>query len=132
MGELRKENIVSEYNQSLPDPGFVVYLSNRGMPLVFNRKLDESHTLPTLTVENYMKWYDLYLVMPDGTVKALDLEEYLGLGFDMGDHCWKPAHVARYAAMKGYDICSNSFEMLIGRWRQDHEGVDYTWVNGDG
>ena len=46
-----------------------MYLSERGHTLVYWSPPSE---VPVLTVENYVKWYGLYLVHPDGRVGVGD------------------------------------------------------------
>lgn len=49
-----------------PDP---VHTSDRGRPLVTGGRCSARHTV--LTVESYIKWYDIYTVTPAGRVGRL-------------------------------------------------------------
>ncbi|PGT90159.1 hypothetical protein COD17_10340 [Bacillus thuringiensis] len=49
-----------------------------------------------LTAENYDKWYDLYVIETDGTVKVVDdLNEILFDGWR--DHCIEPSYFKKLA-----------------------------------
>jgi hypothetical protein len=83
---------------------------------------------PVITVENYMKWYDLFLLHPDYSVTAFDHYEkwYVQLSNEfvrttlVGDHCWNPSYVMELEKRTGYILCSESIEMITGRWVRDH------------
>lgn len=68
------------------------YLSDRQIPLVYNERPQDK---PVLTVENYCKWYNLYLVMPNGEVEKLDDDKIYHLIENAcdtfwSDHCINP------------------------------------------
>jgi len=90
---------------------FTTYLSERGIPLVFIEKLGHAHP-GILTVENYLKWYSLYIVKGDGSVTKV---EYDGT-INMGDHVVNPSDLEAYAERHGYDICGQSMDMIVGRY----------------
>ena len=78
---------------------------------------------PTITVENYIKWYSLWLRMPDGTAQALAFPEILARADSAyRDHVPNPMHVALYARERGYDIEETALEIMIGRWVLEAEG----------
>lgn len=101
--------------------------SKRGIPLVFQEE-GFKRTEPVLTVENYTKWYELFIVMPDRSVVAV--EEYDHEMFDKtwprestwGDHIPNPRWVLWLAAWKGWIVDERSLEIITGRWVIDHEG----------
>lgn len=101
---------------------FRTYLSPNGKPLVF---VGEPRSNPTLTIENYEKWYALYLVMPDGTVEEVDGGEFTEVVQKKGpmtawyDHVPSPVACDRYAVAKGYAWCWQSLEMIIGRYARE-------------
>jgi hypothetical protein len=108
-----------------------VYLSKRGMPLLYDR---EPWSKPVVTVENYCKWYELYVVHPDWRVEAVpfpdegveDYRLYDTLGPPYLDHAPNPRHVARWAARNGYYFDDQAEEMMIGRWEIEYrERKDY-------
>ena len=100
--------------------GVTNYYSERSVPLVLNKKV----SIPTLTVENYCKWYNLYLVKPCGSVTPItfgDLDE--GSGMHAGtDHVFYPPAVQEYAKRNGYYIDECSFEMIVGRYETERLG----------
>ncbi len=76
---------------------------------------------PTITVEAYCKWYDLYLVSPDGTVKAVGFDELdTGKGTPYSDHVPNPAAVTLFADKKGYGVDPLALEIIVGRWHMEH------------
>jgi hypothetical protein len=93
------------------------YLSKRGLPLMV-RYLPK---VPTITVEDYGKWYDLYLVLPDGTARVYEFHEYekhansFG-GTSWSDHVVNPAFVQYLSEWTGYEVDNRSFEVIVGRW----------------
>ena len=104
------------------------YFSNRGLPLVYYGPFPQQ---PLITVENYMKWYSIYLVTPEGTVKVVEFmtveDDLLDVSFStkrsisiVGDHCINPDAVEAWAQKKGYEVDGNSLEMMIGRWETEH------------
>lgn len=82
----------------------------------------ELPTTPTLTVELYEKWYDLYLVAPDGTVTEVsfgDLEDRRYCAGDqtaVADHVPNPVVVAAYAQFHEYWVDNLAYELMVGRW----------------
>ena len=85
-----------------------VYKSDRGMLLVF-QEIDAG--IPVLTVENYCKWYCLYLVDSSGDVTPVDFPED---GYT--DHVPYPDAVEALAESRGWVVDEQSMEMIIGRY----------------
>jgi hypothetical protein len=88
-----------------------------------------------VTVENYMKWYSLWIVHPDDSVTAMDdydLMEQIATELNthwMGDHVFNPDCVAEYCRRMNYWLCTESLEMIIGRWcREQLNQWDKTYV----
>lgn len=94
-----------------------VYFSDRQLPLVYHHAMRPTDK-PVLTVENYLKWYCLYLVRPDGSVEAVDFPED---GYC--DHVPFPAAVLRMADERGWHVCTESMEMMIGRFMLEYKLV---------
>ena len=76
-----------------------------------------------LAVEIYMKWYTLFLVMPDEQIVPIvfpdehDLEKHDDLETPSAmDHVPNPAFVERYCKEQGYYISEITRELLVGRW----------------
>ena len=103
------------------------YYSDRGLPLVYTGGLLDE---PVLTVENYMKWYNLFLVLPTGEVRPLTQEEYDDIACvvlrdesSVGDHVWNPKAVILAMKGKGWRIDRSALEMITGRWYIEHVNV---------
>lgn len=89
-------------------------------PLVSTGPVSE----PTLTVELYIKWYNLWLVSPgengEQHVSPVQYPDHLP-GFDcrespFRDHVPNPKFVAELAKRKGWRIHVLAWEMMVGRW----------------
>lgn len=103
-------------------------LSSRGLPLVC---VDDIVEVPTLTVENYCKWYDMQIIHPDGRVEAVsfgDLDELAGnVGYDVlgsgyVDHVPNPQVVRALAEARGWAVDEQAMEMIAGRWQLEVVG----------
>lgn len=95
-----------------------IYESPHGHPLVYGGVPGDS---PVLTCELYSKWYALYLVEPDKTVRPApldlrELEQYAEGASVVGDHCWNPYVLQRLADAKDWLIDDLSFDLMVGRW----------------
>ena len=100
-----------------------IYFSKRGHPLVWA-------THPPLgviavTVENYMKWYGLHLIHPDGRVDEIPFPSDLKYGDSTNtshccDHAPNPMWVQRFCHDKGYLLDLQALEMIIGRWEIEY------------
>jgi hypothetical protein len=90
--------------------------------------MHEPWTKPIVTIENYCKWYDLYLVHPDGRVEAVPFPEERIEGAPYLDHAPNPSHVLHWAERMGYHLHEESEEMMIGRWEIEyHDRERYPW-----
>lgn len=95
-----------------------VLLSDRNIPLVFQGAL-HPRAKPMVTVECYLKWYNLFAVHPDGSVQNLGFPEEQDCPADESvcvDHVPNPAAVVAMAHRLGFQVCSESYEILVGRW----------------
>ncbi len=108
-----------------------LFYSNRGHLLVYKADVEDKEKYaqypPILTCEDYIKWYELYLVFPDETVFMVHPHEFEDKLFEKGfsdticgDHVFNPEAVALIADIQGWDIDENSYEMIIGRWEREH------------
>tara|TARA_Y100001956_G_scaffold82973_1_gene107794 strand:- start:188203 stop:190527 length:2325 start_codon:yes stop_codon:yes gene_type:complete len=91
-----------------------IYHSSRDHRLIAKETLDK----PVLTCESYTKWYNLYLLNPDGSVteiNGLDLGEYYD-GQAWIDHIYNPEAVRAYCEAKDYYLDEQSYELIVGRW----------------
>lgn len=106
-----------------------IYTSERGMPLVYTG-LPPQHR-PILTVENYLKWYNLHVIDQSGKVtkvcdhpdfNAADSKIVDGAAVSVfSDHVWNPAYVEALAEALNLEVCDRSMEIIIGRWVSEIE-----------
>ena len=97
------------------------YKSPRGMMLLDQTPSDK----PILTGENYEKWYDLYLLHPDGTVepvtKNYDIDD---CNYETGcvwiDHNYHPEIFNKMAGKHGWYIGQVAIEVAAGRWALEY------------
>jgi hypothetical protein len=76
---------------------------------------------PTLTVEMWIKWYDLQLVHPDGRIERVLYPENLDGESSFIDHVPNPKAVVKFAKEKGYEIDELALQAIKGRWAEEHE-----------
>lgn len=102
-----------------------IWTTDRGMPLVFwDRRMDQRQET-VLTVENYGKWYGLYLIEPNNEVKEVKfdkLQEYCGKQSPYLDHAPNPTAVKKWCEAEGWYLDPQAEEMMIGRWEQEYKG----------
>ena len=106
-----------------------MYKSDRDLPLIYQ---DTQRNTPIITVENYCKWYTLYVVNPDDTVEHLCFpghdnpnDEPEGeMGFR--DHVPNPKAVCKMAKRLNYDVDEISLEVITGRWHTEVLNYDPT------
>lgn len=102
------------------------YESPRGIMLLDQTPSDK----PILTGENYDKWYDLYLLHPDGTVegvtKAYDMDDCkYETGCTRIDHFYHPEIFNKMCGKHGWWIGQVAIEVAAGRWAINyHEQFD--------
>jgi hypothetical protein len=94
------------------------HLTEHGHRLV----CDYTPEIPTITVEDYCKWYTLYVVFPDNRVESLcfpghdTLDDLPSGEMSFVDHVPNPRAVKRMAERLGYEIDYDSLERMVGRW----------------
>lgn len=99
--------------------------SKRGIPLICQDVRNE----PTITVENYCKWYDIYVIYPDGSIvtaswtKMREIEESSGRTL-IGDHIFHPLLLSEYANIIDGSVDEVSEEVVTGRWIFEHYEKD--------
>lgn len=102
------------------------YVSDRNIPLLYQ----ETHNKPVLTAENYEKWYDLFVIFPNGDVNSLS---DLGImTFDIAvdgitavriDHNYHPLLLKQLAKDNGWYLNISALEMAAGRWAIEYDGI---------
>lgn len=123
------EKVRKERNRLRNIKGNRVYLSDRGIPLLY---VAEPCEVPVVTLENYTKWYDVYLVMPDGSVQVVEGVLALVDKFDDAwwvDHLYHPRLLYRLAQVLNATVDERAIEVAAGRWmierlEDDHHKFD--------
>lgn len=107
------------------------YYSPRGMELIVECIADR----PVLTVELYMKWYDLFIVHPNGQVSSAfecaghkwdEAEDYVISQYKESavcDHAFNPKFFVRLAETLDIDYCDLALELVAGRWAIDYDNA---------
>jgi hypothetical protein len=93
-----------KYNQYFTDDG--VLLAYFGEP----------KEVPILTISFSHKWYNMYLVNPDGSVSVAEPSDDKRLNTWHSSHVPIPGRVEQYADHMGYELCDNAFDLIMGRW----------------
>lgn len=98
-----------------------MYRSPRGHLLAY---FDATATMPVIAIELYLKWYELFVIMPDGTVEPFQFVRLDELSGKMGmspyvDHTPNPLVIARWAVENDYFVSELSMELIIGRWERE-------------
>lgn len=95
-----------------------MHVSERNIPLVCQ---DERPNSLTLTVENYIKWYNIYVIFPNNDVKFLDpklARSYENFSGDLAwsDHLISPLFATWLTESFYFEWDSPSLDMVVGRW----------------
>lgn len=103
-----------------------VFRSDRGMPLL----CQEVYDTPTITLENYEKWYNIFVIQPDGTVEIVNpgLIDELNDGTLWVDHTFHPKLLLLIAKHYKGHVPATTLELAAGRWvMEDHPNfaMDY-------
>lgn len=98
------------------------YLSKRNIPLLY---IGEPVSVPVLTLENYTKWYNIYLVMPDGAVDTVNSDVILDIVSQYQsreypclwvDHLYHPFLLEKLAEKLNAELDERAQEVAAGRW----------------
>ncbi len=98
-----------------------VYLSDREIPLVYNGEPPPKGK-KILTVENYMKWYDVYVIDSNGEAFKFDAPGNL---IELWDHIPVPGQLEALEDTKDTDgdvllIDSEAMDMITGRFLREN------------
>jgi hypothetical protein len=94
-------------------------------------------SVPILTLENYTKWYEIYVITPDGHVEKVDSDVVLAVlgeynDAQISDHVFHPRLLYRVAQELGGEVEERAVEVAAGRWSievQNTEEFDDPAVN---
>lgn len=95
------------------------YLSDRLMPLLYWGPPPE---VPTLTMEAYQKWYEMFLIHPDGSVSKVEFDqlyEVCGYMTPHIDHVPNPQVVVTLCNKRDWIMHALAHEVMVGRWNQE-------------
>lgn len=99
-----------------------MYKSDRGIVLV-------SKVPGVITVEDYCKWYDLYIIDENGIVDSIQEgrhnipKEVMSILYDgYYDHCWTPKLVVEFALAMNWKIGTVAFLTICDMFRENHLG----------
>ena len=92
---------------------YQLHLSDRGIPLIYVGPIPSDYGI--LTVENYSKWYAVYVVNLDGTVVPIDV--------DLWGHLVPIEDIAKLVERTGCRWDISSLEIIIGRWEFEHKNA---------
>jgi len=99
------------------------YFSDRGIPLVTQHLLTDNDGNPVamLTVEDYCKWYKMFIIHPDGTVEPRVGVEIPSDPHEYGwiDHAIKPWAFHETAKNLGLVYDNRTFAMVCERFVED-------------
>lgn len=102
-----------------------LYYSDRSNPLIATQVLD----VPIVTLENYEKWYCIYLLHPDGTVTKVPLQIIEKVNNNPKralwvDHRYHPELLLRIAKEIGGVADLVTLEIAAGRWVMEADGYE--------
>ncbi len=102
----------------------VTHLSGRGEPLLWQGQC----VVPVITLENYEKWYHIYVVHPDGTVEPVPsslLTKIVddGHGILWQDHFFHPELLLLVAQHYKGEAHTTAVEIAAGRWMLNDTSV---------
>lgn len=94
------------------------FVSDRDLPLVLR---SSTSMYPIVTVEDYVKWYDLYIVDGDTVCKSYDMKDDRAFAHDVDwvDHAPEPASVVRACKKHGMKLDYCSYVAICCRWIED-------------
>ncbi|AMO35323.1 hypothetical protein [Lysinibacillus sphaericus] len=105
-----------------------VYFSERGIPLLsqYFEDVNENELMkPLLTMENYEKWYSMYIIYPDGKVEKFSssTKENCDTWYD---HAVYPSYFHLIAKRLGCTYDNRTFALVCERFVEDVLDGDWT------
>lgn len=102
--------------------GSTVFLTKEGNALTYvHHNRYGERQFPVICVDTSYKWYSLYVIMPDDSIRVLN--EYL---IDLPpecekyvDNCWHPTYVKALADALDYAVSDTTLDLLMGRWENE-------------
>jgi len=113
-----------------------IYLSKRNISLLYIGKPSDK---PIITMENYTKWYDVYMVMPDGGVTTVDSDVIFETASQYQskenpclwvDHLYHPLLLEKLAEKLNAELDERAQEVAAGRWYyESNQPLDNPYPN---
>lgn len=97
----------------------MLIVSDRGIPLL----CQEIQTWPLIVLEDWNKWYSVFVLFPDGRVEkvGVDVIEEIEDTILYQDHNFHPKLLALLGKHYGAEVDWKSDEMATGRWVHEIE-----------
>lgn len=97
-----------------------IHYSPRGNPLLYIGK----PPCDLIVLENYCKWYEVFLLREDGTVEPVDPFVNISIMQETGeawmvDHCFHPYLLDALGKHFGAEVHDLSREVALGRWESE-------------
>lgn len=97
---------------------YQMYYSERGIPLLY---VGKPRNVPVVTMENYTKWYDIYLVMPGGAVCKVNVDDISAIVKESKinlriDHLYHPRLLYLLGIRLNATVDERAVEVTAGRW----------------
>ena len=95
------------------------YQSARGHLLLY---VGEPSEKSIVTLENYTKWYNIQVILPDGNVGIVDPAFILKCADECPsgkrwiDHLYHPVLLEKIAEKLDAELCERAHEVAAGRW----------------
>lgn len=108
-----------------------IHYSPRGHPLLYVG----DPPCDLIVLENYCKWYEVFLLKKDGTVEPIDVFVSIGITQEVGkawmvDHCFHPYLLDALGRHYGAEVHDLSREVAAGRW-ENEINENYLGVEND-
>lgn len=102
------------------------YYSPRGHQLLY---VGDPVSVPVITLENYTKWYEIYVISPEGRVEKVDSDLVLAVlgeyhDAQICDHVFHPRLLYRIAQELGGEVEERAAEVAAGRWMLEARNTD--------
>ena len=99
----------------------LMYKSKRGKLLI----CQEKHECPVITMENYCKWYNVYVIYSSGEIGTVDYNVLDEIEKQSGkvltdNHLWHPWLLEEYAESIDGTVDPVTLDVVTGRWILEH------------
>ena len=110
----------------------VIYFDTYGVPILFNRPVDDVRYYPVITLTAESKWYSLNVVMPDNRVYQLDLTDILAPDYEKYvDNNYHPRTLKLLALALDCGLDESSLNAATGRWCEEIREDEWCMLSYD-